>query len=272
MADAIVFGAPNTLANRVADTLSDALHTRERYQQSLEQLAQPGVAIVTTTGGLSSDAPALAFADGLRKDPKIDDQQRRAWLTMLAEGAARGAFCTVLTDTGQTGPLKARLKADGVPKGEPLCRLLVINPDPGRPFSEDFAPAIRAERIAIDEPSPADDPDAWPQRVAEEERWVVETGYTPALRPLINAAGLVVVIDQPSPAAAPVEERPPLHQRIVLGILRRTYAPIAGPRVERDLAAFAHRTPILVVRNDGERQAVAEALLRGAALPSPAHA
>jgi len=53
----------------------------------------------------------------------------------------------------------------------------------------------------------------------------------------------------------------------VLGVLRRTLKPLSSPQLERELAAVAHLTPSLVLRNESERDAVVDALIRGASLP-----
>ncbi len=265
MADALVFGAPNALANRLADGLSDVLHVRERYQQTFDQLAKPGVAIVTTVAGLTADAPILAFADGVRKDRKLEDPERRAWLVMLAEGAARGSFPVVVTASDQADRVKARLKAEGVPVVRPLQRVLVIKQSGGQAFSEDVAGALRLPRIAVDEAPFEGDPNPWTADVADEDAWLVETVYFPATRSLLDRADLVVAFDFAiEPGGA---ERPALHERLVLGVLRRTLKPLSSPQLERELAAVAHLTPSLVLRNEPERDAVVDALIRGASMP-----
>jgi hypothetical protein len=266
MADALVFGAPNALANRLADTFSDLFHVRERYQQTLEQNSEPGVAIVTTLAGLNTDAPLLVFADGARKDRKVDDPERRAWLATLAEGAVRGSATFVVTSTDEAARLKAHLKRDGAPKGAPLRRLLVIKQTFEQQLSEEVADALRLPRIVVNEPTPVDDPEAWPVEVADEEQWVVETAYSPAVRSLLDRADLVIVFDL-GPVAAPDEATPPLHERLLLGVLRRTYAPVVSPKLERDLSAVAHLTPVLTIRTYAERDTVVDALIRGASLP-----
>lgn len=268
MADALVFGAPNALANRLADALSDVLHVRERYQQTLEQLAGPGVAIVTTIHGLSTDAPALALADGARKDRKADDPERRAWLAILAEGAARGSACFAVTSNDEVSRLKARLKAGGLPEPRRLRRVLVIKQDAAQRFDELTASALRLPRIAVNEAPLEGDSTPWPAEVADEDSWLVETVYFPATRSLLDRADIVVNFDfatEPSDA-----ERPALHERLVLGVLRRTLKPLSTPQLERELSLVAHLTPILTLRNERERDAVVEALIRGAGLPKRA--
>lgn len=265
MADALVFGAPNALANRLADALSDVLHVRERYQQAPGQLAEPGVAIVTTPGGLSAEAPILAFADGARKDRKVDDPQRRGWLAALAEGAVRGSFAVVVTASDEADRVKTRLKAGGIPPIRGLQRILVIKQSAEQAFSEDVADDLRLPRIVVNEAPLDGDPNPWTADVAEEDAWLVETAYFPATRSLLDRADLVVAFDF---AVAPEpEERPALHERLLFGVLRRTLKPLSSPQLERELSAVAHLTPILTVRNEAERDAVVDALIRGSSLP-----
>lgn len=268
MADAIIFGAPNTLTGRLADILSDLLKVRERYQQSQEQNADPGVAIVTTHAGLSTDAPALIFADGLRKDRKLDDPDRRAWLARLAEGAARGAATFVITSADEARHLKTRLKAEGLPVGEPLRRLLVIKEVAEQALPDGTAETLRLPHFVVNEPVLPDESDSWPAEVAESDRWMVETAYSPAIRSLIDAADLVVAFDF---GVTPPETqgRPPLRERLLVGALRRALAPVTPARRAEEFSEVAHQTPVLVLRNQAERDAVAEALLLGASLPAP---
>lgn len=268
MADALVFGAPNALANRLADILSDLIHVRERYQQTQEQTPEPGVAIVTTLHGLTTEPPLLVLADGARKDRKVDDPERRAWLATLAEGAARGCATMAITSADEAGRLKAYLKSAGLPTGQLLRRLLVIKQSAGQQFSEDVADALRLPRIAVDNPVGASE--TWTSVVADDDAWVVETEYAPAVQSLLDRADLVIRCDFAPPDAASAE-RPPLRERLLFGALKRTYAPVASPRLERDLSAVAHLTPILAIRNESERDAVVDALLRGAALPKRAN-
>lgn len=265
MADALVFGAPNALANRIADVLSDVLQVRERYQQSFEQLAEPGVAIVTTMGGLSADAPILAFADGARKDRKVDDPERRGWLATLAEAAVRGSTTFVVTASDQADRVKTRLKAEGLPRPRPLQRVLVIKQAGDQQFSEDVANALRLPRIAVNEAPLEGDPNPWAAEVADEDQWLVETVYFPDTRSLLDRADLVVAFD--FALEPPPEERPALHERLILGVLRRTLKPLSSPQLERELSAVAHLTPVLTVRTEAERDSVVDALIRGASLP-----
>ncbi len=265
MADALVFGAPNALANRLADVLSDILHVRERYQQTIEQLSEPGVAIVTTHAGLSADAPVLAFADGARKPRTVDDPDRRAWLATLAEGAVRGSAAFVVTAADQADRIKSRLKVEGMPAANPLQRVLLIKQTPDQAFSEDVAQSLRLPRIAVREPIAEDDPDPWPAAVADEDSWVVETLYFPAVRSLLDRADLVVTLDFALESATGKPSA--LHERVLFGVLRKTLKPLSSPQLERELAAVAHLTPVLTVRNAAERDTVVDALIRAAALP-----
>lgn len=265
MADALVFGAPNGLANRLADALSDVLQVRERYQQTFDQLGEPGVAIVTTQGGLSSDAPVLAFADGARKERKVDDPERRAWLATLAEGAVRGSGAFVVTASDQAERIKSRLKVDGVTAARPLQRVLVIKQTADQTFSEEVAEALRLPRMAVTEAPLDGEPNPWTAEVADGDKWLVETIYFPDTRSLLDRADLVVSFDLA--VAAATEDPPALHERLLFGVLRKTLKPLTTPQLERELSAVAHLTPVLTLRNEAERDAVVDALLRGATLP-----
>ncbi len=281
MANALVFGSPNALVNRLADGLSDVLKVPERYQRSFEDHDQPGVEICTNAAAFAREAPIIAFADGHTKERRVPDRERASALATLAEAAAMGRNVAIIASKTEAQHWIRHIRDERLPGARPMRRVYILGESGSgkTTLAKLLAPALGLPFVSIDEEywhgdSRPDGREARRQRVAEiaaGENWVVEGAYRGPVRTLSACADIIVHLDLPAQenrkrrearGATPGQS---MKERIITAAFRKSYSFVYGPRLSKDLAAAAHLAPVFYVRNEAEREALTAGLLRGAA-------
>lgn len=281
MADALVFGAPNALASKLADRLSDILRVPVRYQGSREEDNRPGVAICTSVEAFIAGAPIMVFADRVAPGPAAPAGERIAVLRALAEAAARGRYVRIISSKQEAGRWADGLAASDLRTPRPL-RKLNISGESGSgksTLAAKLAPALAIPLVSVDDLFWGDEEtrnggsDARRQQVDSvlaRDSWLTEGVYRSVAARLSAQADATVHVDLPPGQAKRQRDargRPkrPLRERLIVATLRKTN-PVHEHLLRRDLARLAHASAVFIVCSEAEREAVTEGLLRGAEL------
>ena len=279
MADALVFGQPNSVAARLADGLSDVLRVPVRYCPGPDEVGEPGVALCTKVTAFSAGASILVFADDVLLDAHAADADRLVAMETLAEAIALGRYVAVLPDKHAAKRWLAGLdEAPSVPHG-PLRRLYIVGEaGTGKTtLAEALGETLGLPVSHVDNLFTSD-PEAghsnWREQAAEltvPQKWIIEGSYWRAAGVLVPAADATIYMDLPADvvrqrrvggSTAPAVR--PKHR--ALGAVRLKTQPLFESRLLRhELLAHAAERPILRVRNEAELEAVKRGLLRGAA-------
>ena len=278
MADALVFGQPNSLAAKLADGLSDVLRVAVRYCPAPSDLDKPGVALCTNVSAFSPEASTLVFADDVLPLAHGADADRLAALEAIAEAIALGRYAAIVPDKHAARRWLAALdEMPPVPPG-PLHRLYIVGEaGTGKTtlaaaLSEKLGlPVIRLDDLFTSDPEEGHP--RWREQVAElavPQKWIIEGSYWRAAGLVVPAADATIYMDLPADVVRqrrknrpPAAADKPKHR--ALGAVRIKAQPLFESRLLRhELLAHAAERPILRVRNDAEAEAVTRGLLRGA--------
>ena len=278
MADALVFGQPNSLAAKLADGLSDILRVPVRYCPGPDDLGKPGVALCTKVAAFSADASILVFADDVLLDAHAVDADRVVALETLAEAVALGRYVAIVPDKHAAKRwLAALLETPPAARG-PLRRLYIVG-EAGTGKTT-LAEAL-GEKLGLPVSHLDDlfisDPEAghsrWREQVAElaaPERWLIEGVYWRAAGLLAPSADATIYLDLPAHVARrrrsgrPSTPRKPLKYRALSAVWINTYPLFESRLLRHELLEHAAERPILRVRNEAEVEAVTRGFLRGA--------
>lgn len=269
MADALVFGRPNDLTGRIADGIADVLRVPVRYQQSLEQLDRPGVALCTTLEALTSDAPLLVFADGQVKDRKAADEERATWLGLAARAAIEGRPIVTVHGKAQANAWLGQFAAEGAPEGQPLRRVYIVGEagTGGADLAGAVSEVLGLPLTHLDDFVSAD-PEAgherWQRQILDAAGntagWVMEGAYWRAASMLTASADVSVYLD----LAVPTERGTRSFGLRLPVAFRARGSPIFESRLLRhELLQGMPRGPVLRARNDAEVTAIRGALTGG---------
>ena len=283
MADALVFGQPNSLASKLADGLSDVLRVPVRYRRERDELATPGVAVCTTADAFTADAPIIVFADDVLLDARSPDPDRASALGTCAEAIALGRRVAVIPDKHAAKRWLAMLKADGLNAPAALRTMYIVGESGSgkTTLAVQLGEAYGLEVSHLDDiffADPGAGHEKWRERIeqlAGGDRWIIEGVYWRAAGVLAPAADVTVYLDLPAELARERRtERPPLAPPRGLSLKYRamhrvwvnTYPLFESRLLRRELMEHAAERPILRVRNEAEGEAVTRGLLRGAAV------
>ena len=274
MADALVFGRPNSLAGRLADGVCDALGVPVRYQQSLEQLPKPGVALCTTTAALTTDVPFLVFADGETKAKGVDDE-RLAWLGLAARALAEGRPLVTIHDTEHAREWVREFKREHVVPLRPLRRIYIVGEAGSgkttlaNELGEKFGvPVTHLDDFFLADPEAGHD--RWQQQVREaaaSDGWVIEGVYWRAASILAPQADVTVYFDLPPGVTRERRKaRPPgppmtFKYKVLHALWLTTYPAFESRLLRHNLFEGAGDRPVLRIRNEAEADAVRAGLL-----------
>lgn len=276
MADALVFGRPNSLAGKLADGVCDALRVPVRYQQSLEQLARPGVAICTTLEALTTEAPFLVFADGELKDGKGVDEERVAWLGLAARALAEGRPLVTIHDREQARDWLREFKREHVVPSRPLRRVYIVGESGsgkttlGDGVAAAFGlPVTHLDEIFVENPRAGHE--RWEAAIRDaasaSDGWVIEGTYWRAAGILAPQADVTIYMDLPSHVTRKRRaDRPPgppmtFRYRVLHTLWITTYPAFESRVLRRELFHAAGDRPVLRVRNEAEAEAVRAGLV-----------
>jgi len=276
MADALVFGAPNALASRIADALGDALHARVRYQRSAAENAAPGVAICTTMEAFAAGAPIMVLADGEAPGPAAPAAERAAILGILAQAVTGGRYVRIIPDKESAKAWAGHLRAESLFAGSNIDRLYIVGatgagkttlagklgPSLGLPVTELDLEFWGPNGEDADGRAKTTERVNHVRELAARERWLIEGGYWRALAPAAERANAVIHLDLPSALVAEQRNRRgPTVKRSFLRRLRfnfwlKSYPLVEARLLRRELARTAHLTAVFSVRNQDELAAV----------------
>jgi hypothetical protein len=279
MADALVFGQPNSVAARLADGLSDVLRVPVRYCPGPDEVGKPGVALCTKVTAFSAGASILVFADDVLLDAHAADADRIVALETLAEAVALGRYVAIVPDKHAAKRWLAALIETPPAERGPLRRLYIVGEaGTGKTtLAEALGETLGLPVSHLDNLFTSD-PEAghsnWREQAAEltvPQKWIIEGSYWRAAGVLVPAADATIYMDLPADvvrqrrvggSTAPAVR--PKHR--ALGAVRLKTQPLFESRLLRhELLAHAAERPILRVRNEAELEAVKRGLLRGAA-------
>ncbi len=277
MADALVFGAPNALASRIADALGDALHARVRYQRSAAENAAPGVAICTTVEAFAAGAPIMVLADGEAPGPAAPAAERAAILGILAEAVTGGRYVRIIPDKESAKAWAGHLRAESLVSRDTALRRLYIVGAGGAgktTLAAKLAPPLGLPLVSLDQElwdsagRPLAGRETTPSRLqhirelAARDAWLIEGVYWRAAGAVAPMADVVIhldLADQVIPAQrdgrGPTMARS-LPARLKLTAWLRSYPLVEARLLRRELARTAHLTAVFSVRNQDELAAV----------------
>ena len=278
MADALVFGQPNSLAAKLADGLSDVLRAPVRYCPGPDDLGKPGVALCTKVAAFTADASILVFADDVLLDAHATDADRVLALETTAEAIALGRYVAVIPDRHSAKRWLAGLDASPPTASTPLRRLYIVGESGtgkttlAETLGEKLGlPVSHLDDMFIDDPEGGHT--RWREHVAKlaaPESWLIEGVYWRAAGMLAPAAHATIYLDLPARVARkrrssrPSIPRKTLKYRALTAVWTSTYPLLESRLLRRELLEHAAERPLLRVRNEAEVGAVTRGFLRGA--------